>query len=133
LFSGEHLLARVSAIMRRTKPGVQTNGLVEVSGLRINRKERVATLDGRLLVLNRLEFELLFYLASRPATVVTRQQLFRAVWRRPSNGDDSTIDVHISWLRRKLGETAARPRYLHTIWGVGWKLTAPRDPEPGRG
>jgi DNA-binding response OmpR family regulator len=125
-FSSEQLLARVSAILRRTKSGDETNDLLAVGGLSISRQERVASLDGHPLELNRLEFELLSYLASRPAKVVTRQELVRAVWRRQLNGTDRTIDVHVSWLRRKLGESAAHPRYLHTIRGVGWKLTTPR-------
>jgi DNA-binding response OmpR family regulator len=126
-FSSEHLLARVSALLRRAKPGGRTSDLVEVGGIRISRQERIAELDGNALELNRLEFELLSYLASRPGKVVTRQELIRSVWRRQLNGVDRTIDVHMSWLRRKLGETAAHPRYLNTIRGVGWKLTIPRD------
>jgi DNA-binding response OmpR family regulator len=65
------------------------------------------------------------YLASRPGTVVSRRELLAEVWRQPYGGADKTVDVHLSWLRRKLGETAADPRYLHTVRGVGVKLVAP--------
>jgi len=57
--------------------------------------------------------------------VVARRDLLTHVWRMPYGGADKTVDVHISWLRRKLGETAQQPRYLHTVRGVGVKLTAP--------
>jgi DNA-binding response OmpR family regulator len=67
----------------------------------------------------------LAYLAARPGNVVSRNELITSVWRQPHVGDDQTIDVHVSWLRRKLGETAAHPRYLHTVRGVGLKLMVP--------
>jgi DNA-binding response OmpR family regulator len=58
--------------------------------------------------------------------VVSRKELVEAVWRQPHIGGDQTIDVHLSWLRRKLGESAAQPRFLHTVRGVGVKLVVPR-------
>ena len=61
----------------------------------------------------------------RRRRALTRRELIQAVWGHPYVGDDKTIDVHASWLRRKLGETAAHPRYLHTVRGVGFKLAAP--------
>jgi DNA-binding response OmpR family regulator len=67
--------------------------------------------------------------AGRPGVVVARRELLAEVWQQ-SYGDDQTIDVHLSWLRRKLGETAARPRYLHTLRGVGVKLEPPRLEPP---
>ncbi|HYT40203.1 MAG TPA: helix-turn-helix domain-containing protein, partial [Acidimicrobiia bacterium] len=60
-------------------------------------------------------------------TVVTKRELVGEVWRQPYGGADRTVDVHLSWLRRKLGETAAEPRYLHTVRGVGVKLVAPEQ------
>jgi DNA-binding response OmpR family regulator len=59
--------------------------------------------------------------------VVTRRELLAEVWRQPYGGADKTVDVHLSWLRRKLGETAAEPRYLYTVRGVGVKLDSPDD------
>jgi len=87
---------------------------------------REATLSDRPLRLTRREFDLLLYLAERHDTVVPRRELLTEVWQQPY-GDDQTIDVHLSWLRRKLGETAAEPRYLHTVRGVGVKLVAPEE------
>jgi DNA-binding response OmpR family regulator len=62
----------------------------------------------------------------RPDIVVTKRELLTEVWRAPPAGADKTVDVHLSWIRRKLGETAAEPRYLHTVRGVGVKITAPQ-------
>ncbi|MCO6008362.1 response regulator transcription factor [Actinoallomurus purpureus] len=122
-FSGEHLSARLGAVLRRSKQVVQRR-LCEVGGLRVDLDRREASLDGRPLDLTRREFDLLAHLASRPGHVVSRRELLNEVWQQPY-GDDQTIDVHLSWLRRKLGEKASRPRYLHTVRGVGVKLTAP--------
>ena len=69
--------------------------------------------------------DLLHYLTLHAGQVVTRRDLLTNVWRMPYGGADKTVDVHVSWLRRKLGETAQQPRYLHTVRGVGIKLSAP--------
>jgi DNA-binding response OmpR family regulator len=124
-FSGEHLAARIAALLRRA--GQQgSSSVLSVAGLSVDLARREATLDGRQLDLTRREFDLLAYLAARPGEVVPRRELRTEVWHHQSYGDDQTIDVHVSWLRRKLGETAAQPRYLHTVRGVGVKLTPPR-------
>ena len=107
-------------------PGLPaTAPVIAVAGLRVDLARREALLDGRRLELSRREFDLLAYLAAKPGVVVSRQELLTQVWRQ-SYGDDQTIDVHVSWLRRKLGETAAQPRYLHTVRGVGVMLDPPR-------
>jgi DNA-binding response OmpR family regulator len=125
-FSGEHLAARIAALLRRAAQGSGAIPVViVVAGLRIDQGRREALLDGRPLELSRREFDLLAYLAVRPGMVVSRRELLTEVWHQ-AYGDDQTIDVHVSWLRRKLGETAARPRYLHTVRGVGVMLDAPR-------
>jgi DNA-binding response OmpR family regulator len=124
-FSGEHLAARIAALLRRASQGSAAAPVIAVAGLSIDQARREAVLDGRPLDLSRREFDLLAYLAVRPGTVVSRRELLTEVWHQ-AYGDDQTIDVHISWLRRKLGETAARPRYLHTVRGVGVMLDAPR-------
>ena len=126
-FSVEHLSARLAAVLRRARsrtaaPAVDS--LIQVGGLEIDVRRRQVTLDGLALDLTRREFDLLTFLAARPGVVVARRELLAEVWQQ-SYGDDQTIDVHLSWLRRKLGETAARPRYLHTLRGVGVKLEPP--------
>ena len=125
-FSSEQLAARITAVLRRTaRQTVDESGVLEVGGLQIDLQQRVARLDGRDLELNRREFDLLAYLAARPNLVVSRRDLLHDVWLQRHVTDDQTIDVHVSWLRRKLGETADAPRYLHSVWGVGVRLAPP--------
>ncbi|MEU4996588.1 response regulator transcription factor [Streptomyces sp. NPDC021622] len=132
-FSVEHLSARMAAVLRRSRAtaGEAPAGREEirVGGLAIDPLRRQAELDGARLDLTRREFDLLAFLAGRPGVVVPRKELLAEVWQQ-SYGDDQTIDVHLSWLRRKLGETAARPRYLHTLRGVGVKLEPPLTEPP---
>jgi DNA-binding response OmpR family regulator len=89
------------------------------------------TLAGSLIELTAREFDMLCYLAARAGCVVTRQELLTEVWRQPYHASDRTVDVHLSWLRRKLGEPSREPRYLHTVRGVGVKLAAPEDVPAG--
>jgi len=123
-FSGAELEARVRALVRRIDAGNSDSRLI-VGRLVIDLRARTVTLDDEVLTLNRKEFDLLACLAARADEVVTRQELYAEVWRQPYGGADKTIDVHVSWLRRKLGETAAEPRYLQTVRGVGMKLVDP--------
>ena len=126
-FSGEHLSARMAAVLRRAGAGASPAAKqLRVGGLYIDLQRREVALDNTMLDLTRREFDLLAFLAARPGVVVPRRELLAEVWRQ-TYGGDQTIDVHLSWLRRKLGETAARPRYLHTVRGVGVKLEAPTD------
>src|SRR5262249_12448421 len=123
-FSAEQLDARIRAVLRRGA-GAGHDEPVEVGGLRIDARTHEATLDGEPLNLTRKEFELLRYLAANQGPVVSKPAPLADIWQQPYGGADKTVDVHLSWLRRKLGETAAEPRYLHTIRGVGVKLQAP--------
>ncbi|WP_329594804.1 response regulator transcription factor [Streptomyces sp. NBC_01005] len=127
-FSVEHLSARITAVLRRSCAGdtgaVPPPPVLRVGGLAIDPLRRQAVLDGVALDLTRREFDLLAFLAGRPGVVVTRKEPLAQVWQQPY-GDDQTIDVHLSWLRRKLGESAAAPRYLRTLRGVGVKLESP--------
>lgn len=123
-FSGAELEARVRALLRRIDRAGTTRSL-KVGGIDIDLRARQVTVDGVAVTMNRKEFDLLAYLASHVGAVVPREELYAAVWREPYGGADKTIDVHLSWLRRKLGETAAEPRYLHTVRGVGIRLAAP--------
>ncbi|SFB40459.1 DNA-binding response regulator, OmpR family, contains REC and winged-helix (wHTH) domain [Amycolatopsis marina] len=124
-FSGEHLLARIRALLRRTTPAHSPGGVLEVGELRIDVGTRVVSLAGRELTLTKKEFDLLAYLAEQPGQVVTKRAITEHVWHDSDPGSVQSIDVHVSWLRRKLGETAAAPRHLHTVRGVGLKLTTP--------
>ncbi|HEV7974462.1 response regulator transcription factor [Amycolatopsis sp.] len=123
-FGGAQLDARIRAVLRRTE-GEAEEAAVVVGGLSVNARTRQAFLDDALLELTPREFDLLHYLASRAGTVVSKRNLLTDVWNLPYAGADKTVDVHLSWLRRKLGETAQEPRYLHTVRRVGVKLAAP--------
>ncbi|MEU7908223.1 response regulator transcription factor [Actinoplanes sp. NPDC049118] len=126
-FTGAHLDARITTVLRRVGRASRTTqpAVHEVGELRVDIGERSASLAEQPLALTRKEFDLLAYLAARPGRVVSRRELLEEVWRQPSVGEDQTIDVHLYWLRRKLGESAAKPRYLRTVRGVGFRLVAP--------
>jgi DNA-binding response OmpR family regulator len=124
--------ARIRAVLRRSPrggtgeaPGGGSSSEIRCGDLVVDPARRTARLDGRDLDLTRLEFDLLACLARRSPEVVTRRELLAEVWRQPYGGTDKTVDVHLSWLRRKLGETASEPRYIHTVRGVGIKLDPP--------
>jgi DNA-binding response OmpR family regulator len=125
-FGPAQLDARISAVLRRVG-GARTGTAAPlvIGDLSIDTTSRVVTLNGLPVDLAPREFDLLAYLASRPGAVIGRRELLTQVWRQPYGGADDTVDVHLSWLRRKLGETAKDPRYLHTIRGVGVKLVEP--------
>jgi DNA-binding response OmpR family regulator len=129
-FGGAQLDARIRAVLRRAADPAPES-VLEVGGLQVDRRSRQASLDGAALDLTPREFDLLHYLAARAGAVVTKQELLVEVWQQPYGGADKSVDVHLSWLRRKLGETAQEPRYLHTVRRVGVRLAAPAEPEPG--
>jgi DNA-binding response OmpR family regulator len=129
-FSAAQLDARIRAVLRRGGEATPSTEVV-VGGLRIDLRTRQATLDGADLALTPREFALLHYLASRAGEVVSKRELLTEVWQLPYGGADKTVDVHLSWLRRKLGETAQQPRYLHAVRGVGVRIAAPPRPAAG--
>ncbi|BCJ63328.1 response regulator transcription factor [Polymorphospora rubra] len=126
-FTAAQLDARVRAVLRRggSEP---VDSTVTVGELRVDPASRVASLAGEPLDLTPREFDLLHHLAARAGQVVSKRELLTEVWQVPYGGADKTVDVHLSWLRRKLGETAQEPRYLHTVRGVGVRLDAPAEP-----
>ena len=127
-FGVEHVAARIRAVLRRGGPGAGAEDeTIRVGGLEIDPRSRRVTLDGAEVLLTRKEFDLLSALASRRGEVVTKRTLLSEVWQQAYGGGDRTVDVHLSWLRRKLGETAAEPRYLRTVRGVGVRLADPDD------
>ena len=125
-FGIEQVEARLRAVLRRSGSVVAEGPLV-VGGLTIDPLTRQVSLDELPVDLSRKEFDLLLALAQRAGEVVTKRELLADVWRQTYGGGDRTVDVHLSWLRRKLGETAADPRYLHSVRGVGVRLAAPDD------
>jgi DNA-binding response OmpR family regulator len=123
-FGTDHVEARIRAVLRRTTSG-RAVVVHEVGDLRIDVTARTVTLGGEPVDLARKEFDMLQLLASRAGQVVTRRELLAEVWHQPYGGSDRTVDVHLSWLRRKLGESAAEPRYLLSVRGVGVRLVEP--------
>ena len=100
----------------------------------IDERTRVVSLSGAASSWPARSSSVLHLLATRQGSVVSKRELLAEVWQQPYGGSDRTVDVHLSWLRRKLGETAAEPRYLLTVRGVGVRLVdpdAPRIREPG--
>lgn len=125
-FSVDQLEARVRAVLRRTGSEGRP-GPLAVGDLVIDVAAREARLDGDPLDLSPKEFDVLRFLAERPGEVVSKRELLAEVWRQPYGGSEKTVDVHISWLRKKLGESAAESRYLQTVFGVGVKLVVPGE------
>lgn len=123
-YSVTNLEARIRAVLRRGGTATESSKVV-VGGLSIDAGSREAVLDGIALDLTPKEFDLLLFLAERDGDVVTKRELLARVWREPYGGSERTVDVHLSWLRKKLGESASEPRYLKTVHGVGVRLVAP--------
>jgi len=123
-FSAGQLDARIRAVLRRTAGDAGREAAMSIGGLVVDPDARTARLDGSSLDLTPREFDLLCYLAQRAGSVVTKRELLAEVWHQPYGAADKTVDVHLSWLRRKLGETAQEPRFLHTVRGVGVRLEA---------
>ena len=124
--SGPQLSARIGALLRRTSD--EGENALQVGGLEIRLGPREAAVDGRLMDLTAKEFDVLAYLAARPGSVVSKEELHAAVWKVPAGTEGRTIDVHISNLRKKLNEKPGdERRYLHTVIGAGIRLQAPED------
>ena len=123
-FTAAQIEARIRAVLRRASDREGEPVLV-VGDLEIDLEAHEARLGGDAVELTGKEFELLAYLARRPGVMVSKRELMAEVWHQPYGGADKTVDVHVSWLRKKLGESAAEPRFIHTKRGVGVKLVEP--------
>jgi two-component system response regulator ResD len=121
-FSPGELVARVDAVLRRIEPVPERQPRLECDGLEIDPAARRVTLDGHEVDLTQLEFELLLFLARHPGQAFTRDQLMEYVWQYSFYLDTSTVTVHIRRLRAKLEPDPARPRFIQTIWGVGYRF-----------
>jgi DNA-binding response OmpR family regulator len=125
-FSPAELVARVEAVLRRVSPpgGMEAEPPIERGPLRVEPASRRAFLDGAELDLTMREFDLLAYLAAHPGQAFSRDQLMEAVWECPFFTDTSTVTVHVRRLRGKLGDDPAEPRFIETVWGVGYRFRA---------
>jgi two-component system response regulator RegX3 len=123
-FSAREVVARIRAVLRRTAapPPTPLGEVVELGDVRIDRARRSATLAGEQLELARKEFDLLQLLVDNAGTVVKRERLIDEVWDTNWFGSTKTLDVHVSALRKKLGDDPSTPRYIHTVRGVGFRF-----------
>jgi DNA-binding response OmpR family regulator len=123
-FSPQELVARVKAVLRRARaaPVHVPSGLIRYGELLTNPESREVLVRGRNVELTAKEFDLLYFLASHPNQVFTREQLLDQVWDYAYVGDLSTVTVHIRRLRAKIEADPFRPRYIKTLWGVGYKF-----------
>jgi len=120
-FSPRELVARVKALLRRPRTET-TPPAAGPAGLEMDEARRTVRVDGRVVDLTTLEFDLLATLARDPGVVVRRQALLDRVWGIDFVADDHLVDVHVANLRRKLGDDPAQPRFVETIRGVGYRL-----------
>jgi len=119
------LLARVRALLRRTHGEPAEEDELHAQNIRIDVAAHRAFQDDRELHLTAKEFELLRVLVAAAGTVVSRDSLMREVWGADPNGSTKTLDMHVSWLRRKLGDDANAPRYISTVRGMGFRFESP--------
>jgi DNA-binding response OmpR family regulator len=124
-FSVAELVARVRALLRRSGAGTNEH-VVEIGTVRIDPARRSVERDGEPVALTSLEFDVLYFLASRPGRVFSREALMEHVWGNDRVVDDRSIDSLVSRLRRKLERDPAKPRFLQTVWGSGYRFSEPK-------
>lgn len=128
-FSAAELVARIRAILRRG--GARTRkGPLDAGSIVLDPGARTCSKDGEPLELAAKEFDLLHMLMANAGTVVTREEIMDEVWDPHWFGPTKTLDVHISWLRKKIEDDPTRPRYITTVRGVGFRFSSPEDPQP---
>jgi two-component system, OmpR family, response regulator RegX3 len=126
-FSGPEVIARIRAVLRRAGSSPSGEGVSRVEGLELDLASRRVTLEGSEIELSRKEFDLLAALMERAGRVVTRDTLMEEVWDENWFGSTRTLDTHIGWLRKKLGDDPNEPRFIHTVRGVGFRFAKPGD------
>jgi DNA-binding response OmpR family regulator len=123
-FIPREVVARVKAVLRRTGGSRQPDGTMRVGALSIDPERRAVNADGVAVDLTRTEFDILAAMATHPGRVYTRLQLLEIATGDTFEGYERTIDAHVKNIRKKLGEDPRRPRYVHTVFGVGYKVEA---------
>lgn len=125
-FSPSELVARVKAHLSRYERLIgsnqKSNDIVEIRGIRIDKTARRVYIDGEEKTFTTKEFDLLTFLAENPNHVFTKEELFREIWDMDSIGDIATVTVHIKKIREKIEFDTAKPQYIETIWGVGYRF-----------
>ncbi|MFV0467107.1 MAG: response regulator transcription factor [Lachnospiraceae bacterium] len=125
-FSPSELVARVKAHLARYERLIgsnqQENDIIEIRGIKIDKTARRVWIDGEEKAFTTKEFDLLTFLAENPNHVYTKDELFREIWDMESIGDIATVTVHIKKIREKVEVNTAKPQYIETIWGVGYRF-----------
>ena len=125
-FSPSELVALVKAHLARyerlVNMSVQANDIIEIRGLKIDKTARRVWVDGTEKAFTTKEFDLLTFLAQNPNHVFTKDELFKEIWDMESIGDIATVTVHIKKIREKIEKNSAKPQYIETIWGVGYRF-----------
>ena len=125
-FSPSELVARVKAHLNRyerlVSSNVKENSIIEIRGIKIGKTARRLWVNGEEKNFTSREFDLLAFLAENPNHVFTKEELFRKIWDMDSVGDIATVTVHIKKIREKIEVNSAKPQYIETIWGVGYRF-----------
>lgn len=125
-FSPSELVARVKAHLARyerlVNTNIQENEIVEIRGIKIDKTARRVWVNGEEKTFTTKEFDLLTFLAQNPNHVFTKEELFNKIWDMESVGDIATVTVHIKKIREKIEFNTAKPQYIETIWGVGYRF-----------
>ena len=125
-FSPSEMVARVKAHLARYErligSGSPENEIIEIRGLKIDKTARRVWVNGEEKNFTTKEFDLLTFLAQNPNHVYTKEELFREIWDMDSIGDIATVTVHIKKIREKIEYDSAKPQYIETIWGVGYRF-----------
>jgi two-component system, OmpR family, response regulator ResD len=121
-FSPKELVARVDAVLRRVLPGAEKAEPLHFDGLEIDVRARRVSVRDREAHLSQREYDLLLFIASHPGQVFTREQLMDRVWEPAFRGDPSTVTVHVRRLRTKIEPDPEQPRFIQTVWGVGYRF-----------
>ncbi len=126
-FSPGELVARVKAHMSRFERLVGSNSpgkknIIEIRGLRIDEDSRIVSVHGEDVQLSSKEFDLLLFLVQNPNRVISKEELFQAIWGQDSFGDAKTVTVHIKKVREKIELDSSKPQYIETIWGIGYRF-----------
>ncbi len=125
-FSPSELVARVKAHLARYErligSSIPQNEVIEIRGLRIDKTARRVYVNGAEKQFTTKEFDLLSFLAQNPNHVYSKEELFKKIWDMESVGDIATVTVHIKKIREKIEFNTAKPQYIETIWGVGYRF-----------
>lgn len=125
-FSPSELVARVKAHLARyerlIQSGIPQNDIIEIRGLKIDKTARRVYINNEEKILTTKEFDLLTFLAEHPNRVFSKEELFSTIWGMESIGEIATVTVHIKKIREKIEFSTAKPQYIETIWGVGYRF-----------